>query len=417
MTVMTQERRRAIELGRYDVLDRPPRTDLVAVAEIAAQVAGTPMASISLIDDVSQHQVATAGFGGIVCAREEAMCEVVIKEDGPVIVEDATTDPRFAGSPFVTGVYNSVRFYAAHHLRTPAGTVIGVLCVLDTVPRTLDAGQQRALALLADRVVDLLELELRTRRLQRRTDELRAAVERLRDAQSELQRSNDQLAAFAGQVSHDLHNPLTAVSTSLTLLEMQMKDPEADPATLRFVVERATRASHRMQDMIDDLLAYAVLDGQLTVVPTDLGAVVADVREDLGTALDGVALRVRELPTLQGDAVQLRVLVQNLLSNAAKFRRSDRPSVVEVDAECRDDVWRVSVADNGLGIPPHAHEHVFNPFTRVHAGIAGNGIGLATVKRIVQHHGGRLGVEETPGGGATVWFELPAEPVEPARRP
>jgi signal transduction histidine kinase len=408
LTAETAGPRRAAELERYGVLGVEPRRELVAVADVAAQVAGVPMASISLIDDVEQHQVATVGFPGIVCAREDSMCNAVLGEAEPVIVPDARTDPRFQASPFVTGVYGNVRFYAAHQLRTPSGTVIGMLCVLDTEPQTITGEQQRALGHLAERVVDLLELSVRTRELERRTDDLTAVVEQLRQTQAELERSNEQLSAFAGRVSHDLHNPLTAVSMSLSMLDEQVEGAATDDDRMHLVVERASRAADRMHDMIDDLLAFSQVNGHLSACDTDLAQLVEEAREDLEPVLAGVAVHVDPLPVVHGDPAQLRVLLQNLLENAAKFARPEEPQRIDVTSARLGDSWRIVVRDHGIGIPADARRRVFEPFERSTDQAPGSGLGLATVQSIIRAHGGKVGIEETPGGGATVWFDLPA---------
>jgi len=108
-----------------------------------------------------------------------------------------------------------------------------------------------------------------------------------------------------------------------------------------------------------------------------------------------------------GDPVQLRAVVQNLVANAAKFVQPGLTAKIEVSASRAPFGWRVEVADHGIGIPPEHRERVFEPFARVHEGVPGYGIGLATVRRVVDAHGGRIGVAKTPGGGTTVWFELP----------
>lgn len=420
LTAHTASRRRAAELQRYGVLGEPPRRELVAVADVAAQVAGVPMASISLIDDVEQYQVATVGFAGMVCAREESMCNAVLHEAEPVIVPDARSDPRFSSSPFVTGAYGNVRFYAAHQLRTPRGTVIGMLCVLDTEPQTLTAAQQRSLGHLAERVVDLLELSVRTRELERRTEDLTTAVEQLRRTQAELERSNQQLAAFAGRVSHDLHNPLTAVSASLSMIEEQVEETDSHGDGMHLVVGMASRAANRMHSMIDDLLAYSQVNGQLAARETDLSQLVAEACEDLAPALAGVSVRVDPLPVVHGDPAQLRVLLQNLLENAAKFGRPGEPQSIGITSARLTDGWRIVVRDHGIGIPTDARRRVFEPFERTADHVPGNGLGLATVRSIVEAHGGRVGIEETPGGGASIWFDLPAgesAAASPASRP
>ncbi|MFC4786567.1 sensor histidine kinase [Nocardioides sp. MAHUQ-72] len=387
---------RVAEIAHYEVLVRPPRQDLVALVEVAAQVAQVPMATINLITATEQHQIATTGFDASVCRREDSMCAAVLHVGHPVIVSDASRDERFRDNPFVTGEIGHVRFYATHQLVTPQGVVIGTLCVFDERPRTLTPDQEHALASLADRVVDLLELDLRTRELE--------------DLHDELERSNEQLAAFAGQVSHDLRNPLAALSISLRLLDEKARHLEPGPDTemIARLAGRAIAGADRMQALIDDLLAYARLGGELSRVEVDLARTMAEVREDLGPALEGATLEVGDLPTVEGDAVQLRAVLQNLVANAAKFTCPGEPAHVAVDSVRTADGWRVRVVDHGLGVPEGDRERVFEPFTRVHPRVPGSGIGLATVRRVVEAHGGRIGLEGTPGGGTTAWFELPA---------
>ena len=401
-TVMsvTSDEKRVLEIDRYHVLLAPPRADLVALVEVAAQVAQVPLATINLITDTEQHQIATAGFDASICAREDSMGNLVLHEKEPVIVPDASQDPRFKDNPFVTGEIGDVRFYATHQLRTPGDIVIGTLCVFDTEPRDLGDDQEQALLTLADRVVDLLELELRTR-------ELTSAVAELGAAHAELERSNQVLTAFAGQVAHDLRNPLSAVRMSLDLLQEQVESPDLDAETLAYVATRATSGAQRMQSLIDDLLSYARVGGQMGRGEVDLEAVVSDVRADLAVALEGAEVTVGPLPTVTGDEVQLRAVLQNLVANSAKFAAPGERARIEVRGTTTADGWRLEVVDHGLGVPEADRGRVFLPLARAHEAVEGHGIGLATVRRIVDAHHGRIGIDETPGGGATVWIELP----------
>jgi signal transduction histidine kinase len=326
------------------------------------------------------------------------MCNLVLHAGHPVVVADASQDERFRDNPFVTGEIGKVRFYATHQLRTPHGVVIGTLCVFDEQPRDLSSDQQHALAALADRVVDLLELELRTR-------ELSESVEQLQRARTELERSNEQLAAFAGQVSHDLRNPLTAVTMSLHLIGEQL---EGAGDTGSFLVQRALGGAGRMQSLIDDLLAFARVGGELQRVPVDLAAVLTDVRQDLATALEGATVVVGHLPTVVGDRVQIRAVLQNLVANAAKFLRPGAAAHIEVDGTRVGAHWRIEVCDRGPGIPREQQERVFQPLARVDESVEGSGIGLSTCRRIVEAHGGRIGLTDTAYGGTCAWFELPA---------
>ncbi len=308
---------------------------------------------------------------------------------------DARQDARFRNNPFVTGEIGDVRFYASYQLHIPDGTVIGTLCVFDVEPRTLSPEQERALAGLAARVVDVLELELTTRRLV-------AANERLGA-------SNERLAAFAGQVSHDLKNPLTAVTMSL---EMALDEAEelADAEMLGSLLERANRGADRMQRMINDLLAFARGGTPPEVVQVDLDALVGEVLEDLAGVLGSATIEAGDLPTVPGDPVQLRAVVQNLVANALKFTRDGIDPRVCVTAEHLEGHWRVEVTDNGRGIPEDKQDQVFEPFARIDKTVPGTGIGLATCKRIVEAHGGRIGITTPANGGTVVWFLLPSEP-------
>ena len=383
----TTDAARAAEIERYGVLAEPTRADLMAIAEIAAGLAQTPKSTINLITETEQFQVATYGFTGGVSPCDDSMCAVVLDAGEPIVLSDASQDYRFRDNPFVNGVIDDIRFYATHQLVTPNGVVIGTLCVFDTEVRELSDAQEHALVGLADRVVDLLELELRTR---------------------ELNRSNEQLAAFAGQVSHDLRNPLTAVSMALKTIGDDLDESPEPDADLAFLVRRAIGGADRMESLIRDLLAFARVGGELRRLPVDLNAVLDDVRVDLSTALTGATLVAGELPKVTGDPVQLRAVLQNLVANAAKFTRPGEPAHIEVCAEERGEHWRIEVSDRGPGVPEDQRERVFLPLARVDDSIEGSGIGLTTCRRIVEAHGGRIGLTEAPGGGTRAWFELPA---------
>lgn len=393
--------RRVAAIGAYGALVRPPARDLQALVELAAQVCQVPTAAINLIGDLEQHQVATVGFEPGICAREDSMCNAVLHTSGPVVVPDARVDERFADNPFVTGQIGLVRFYAASRLVTAAGVPVGTLCVFDTAPRTMSTEQYDALATLADRVVDVLELRLRTSQLERSLADLTAA-------RDELHRSNGQLAGFVGQVSHDLRTPLTGVLgfvEELAQLPVVTGDEQA-----RWMAQRALASGTRMRDLIEELLTYARVGGSLRLAPVDLAEVATEVVHDLGAVLRdaGAVVRVGVLPVVHGDAVQLRALLQNLIANAAKFRRPGVPPRIVLSARRVEDRWQVEVSDNGTGVAPDQRERVFELLARGEGVAAdGSGIGLATCKRIVEAHGGTIGVHDAPDGGASVRVALP----------
>lgn len=386
-------------IQRYGVLDAPGGRDLQALVHLAAQLCGVPHAAINLITEAEQHQVATAGFDPSVCSREDSMCAAVLHDCHVVLVPDASRDDRFRENPFVTGEIGDVRFYASAPLVTPQGVVIGRLCAFDVEPRDLSSGQSELLTALAERVVDALELRLRTRQLEQ-------SLTQLTEARDELHRSNEKLTVFAGQISHDLRTPLTALLANVEMLagESVLRD---DPA-LRPLADGALRAGRRMTRMIQDIHAHALLGATLDRVPVDLSVLVSEVVSDLRPTIHeaGAQIAVGRLPTVCADAQQLYSVILNLLANAVKFRRPGVSPEITVDAREEAGGFRVRISDNGPGVPVGQRTRVFELFAR-DSSAPGSGIGLATAKRIVEAHGGEIGLLDAEGGGTTVWFWLP----------
>lgn len=215
--------------------------------------------------------------------------------------------------------------------------------------------------------------------------------------------ADQRLADFAGQVSHDLKNPLAAVRMSLELARDEHADT-ADPELLE-LLERALRSTQRMDAMIGGLVSFARAGETPTPAAVDLTATLGHILENLDEATVPGQVVGTTLPVVQGDAVQLRLLLHHLVANAVTFSPEDAP--VAVSGEERDRSWRVAVADRGSGIAPDDRARIFEPLIRLDQRRGGNGIGLATCRLIVEAHGGRIGVEDNPGGGAVVWFELP----------
>jgi signal transduction histidine kinase len=187
----------------------------------------------------------------------------------------------------------------------------------------------------------------------------------------------------------------------------------------RDIVHRTTNAVGRMDALIHDLLRYAQVGSGATRAqqPVELRVVGDGGVAPRAAAIDeaGASVEVGDLPTVDGNPTLLAQLFQNLLSNALKFRRRDVPLEVVVSAERSSDVddratWIVSVPDNGVGVAPERADKVFAMFERLHSAdeVPGTGIGLAIARKIVERHGGRIWVEASPGGGATLAFTLPS---------
>ncbi|SDJ46365.1 PAS domain-containing sensor histidine kinase [Natronorubrum texcoconense] len=224
-----------------------------------------------------------------------------------------------------------------------------------------------------------------------------------------LEVSNERLEQFAYAASHDLQEPLRMVTSYLRLIESRYAD-ELDEDGEEFI-EFAVDGADRMHDMIKGLLEYSRVERRGDPFePTDLDAVLGDVRRDLEMKIEenDAEITAESLPRVEGDPGQLRQVFQNLLSNAIEY--SDDPPQVAVSAVRSGSEVLVSVADEGIGIDPDDSGRVFEIFQSLHAQDehSGTGIGLALCKRIVERHGGEIWVESEPGEGATFSFTLPA---------
>ncbi|RKD97799.1 PAS domain-containing protein [Halopiger aswanensis] len=225
-----------------------------------------------------------------------------------------------------------------------------------------------------------------------------------------LEASNERLEQFAYAASHDLQEPLRMVTSYLQLLEHRYADDLDDDA--QEFIEFAVDGAERMREMIDGLLEYSRIETQgEPLEPVDLEAVLADVRQDLGLRIEesDADIVAESLPRVRGDAGQLRQVFQNLLDNAIEYSGDGAPTV-EISATREGAMWRLSVADDGIGIDPDETDRVFEVFQRLHSREehAGTGIGLTLCKRIVERHDGEIRIDSSPGEGTTVSVTLPA---------
>ncbi len=235
------------------------------------------------------------------------------------------------------------------------------------------------------------------------------AEEKLGVAIVDLERSNKELEQFAYVASHDLQEPLRKVASFTQLLAERYSDKLDDEA--RQFITYAVDGAHRMQGLINDLLAYSRVGTRgETFVTVDGEAILDYSLANLEMAIkeSGAVVTHDRLPTFLGDASQLVQLFQNLIGNAIKFRGEAPPSV-HVSVVSHDNEWIFRVCDNGIGIDPQYFDRLFVIFQRLHsrAKYPGTGIGLAISKKVVERHGGRIWVESESGKGSSFYFSIP----------
>ena len=399
---------RDAEIRALGLLRQPAPDALQHLVEAAVRVTGAESARVNIISGTAQHALATAdGVAGETHSLEDSLCATIVRESSVQhVVPDLTQDSRFAANPYVESGH--VVSYAANQLVTSRGVPIGTLCVYSPDRREIDATALEVLSDLAAAVMDILEAG-------RQREELHEIVGDLTDGSRELRRSNEHLAAFAGQVSHDIKGPLSAVLMALQMIDDDLSEGGIPAAPHRVnLLHRALAASVRMDAMVSGLMEFAALGGSFSPVRVDMGGVVKDVLVDLGAAAGDARVEVGELPDAWGDEVQLRALLQNLVANAFKYAGTTSHTFIRVSGLRRGGRVRFSVSDNGPGVPPGEQASIFGILVRGSESggddVEGLGIGLATCRRIAQAHGGDIGVTESAEGGAEFWFELPDHP-------
>ncbi|QZY29287.1 ATP-binding protein [Nocardioides coralli] len=241
------------------------------------------------------------------------------------------------------------------------------------------------------------------------------AVVLFRDVTDEHERTT-QLENFAGVVAHDLQNPITAIEgwTHVLADALDDLDPE-DRAGTRKALSHVQRATRRGTQLIGDLLDYSVArTSDINPAPVDLDRLVEQLAETMTSADPerGTRISHRDLGSVTADPVLMRQLFANLIGNAVKYTPPGREPRVDVGAQRTNGHVRLTVTDNGVGIPAASRDRIFEPFHRAHSGDArftGTGLGLAICARAVERHGGTLEVDDNPGGpGTRFTVSLPA---------
>ena len=272
-------------------------------------------------------------------------------------------------------------------------------------------------AVLRSKVAVFADLFRKTSALKAEVDERRQAEERigqlnkeLCERVEELAAANAELESFSYTVSHDLRAPLRQVSGFVTLLQEGLGNRQnAQDAEYIGLIQDAVG---RMGQLIDDLLSFSRV-GRIEInrSTVNLTRLVEQVRETLSPALvdRNVRWKIDRLPEVEGDPAMLRQVFASLLDNALKFSRTRACAEIEIGARKEHDEHVFFVRDNGVGFDRRHADKLFGVFQRLHTGaeFEGTGIGLASVRRIIQRHNGRSWAESIPGEGTVVYFSLP----------
>lgn len=247
---------------------------------------------------------------------------------------------------------------------------------------------------------------------------LAEAHRRAEEQAEQLRRYDEARNAFLATISHELRTPLTSLSSATELL---LDDQQAPlPEATRSTVEVVLRSTERLRQLVEDLLLVERLEGGMIPVrpvPFDLTELLELSAEVVAAAAPGRAVAITiacDAPELVvGDELRLGQVVENLLGNAVKY--TTLGTVVQVEARASSDGFEVHVSDRGPGVEPESRERIFDRFVRGPGadtdGTPGSGLGLSIARAVVELHGGTIGVDDAPGGGAHFWFRIPATGV------
>jgi signal transduction histidine kinase len=389
------EHERLSALANYEIDYHLPDSDYQDLTRVAAQICQTSQAFISLISEEQQCFLAQLGFSLEDTPREHSFCaHLLTTTDEFMVVPDAREDSRFHDNPYVTG-YPYIVFYAGAPLINEAGFRLGTLCVVDAEPGYLNEHQINALQSLAKQVVAQMDLQKQKKELDR--------------TRTTLQQKNQELEEFAHRAAHDIKSPLK----NLTLLADYLK--QAQPVSFDEEggkwLTMIKHSSQELENLVEGILTYSKGDQILSndMEAVELPAFFGELKSLLD-ASDTCAFHYpTDQQTIYTNKTAFKQILTNLVSNAIKYGDKAQP-VIKLDFEAGEQQYHFWITDNGPGISEAYQEQIFQMFevlsNKDQQGQKGTGIGLATVKKLVEGLGGHVEVSSTPGAGTTFRVSL-----------
>lgn len=417
------EAQRFEALHRLNLLDSPPEVLFDDIVALAALSCATPIALVSLIDQERQWFKACIGLDVTETPRDQAFCaHAILRPDALLIVPDTHEDPRFQENPLVMGAPH-IRFYAGAPILSPEGQPLGTVCVIDTIPRTLDAAQQAALVRLARQTSTLLRLRQlgieKSEQAEALSSKVIAALADDNLTHTDFRQTHRiaSIGQLTSGVAHDFNNLLQAVSVTFQLLTRKAGQPEDVARLSKTGMDTVTRGAK----LVNQLLAFsrnqggdqaalsvsAHIEGMGEMLSRVIGPEV-DLRFDLDTSA----------AQLTCDSAQLESAILNMVINARDAMRSRGSIVIQTrllplaqDAADTADAFvrqylTLSVKDDGPGMSAQVVNRVFEPFFTTKGDGKGTGLGLAQVYGFAKTAGGSVEAISAPGEGCEIRMTL-----------
>ncbi|WP_412468312.1 ATP-binding protein [Pedobacter sp. KLB.chiD] len=394
------EKQRLEALESYQIMDSLPEEDFDELTKMASQICGTPIALITLVDSSRQWFKSKLGIDVQQTPRTHAFCaHTIIDPTGVMVVSNAREDQRFAENPLVTGDPN-IAFYAGISLLTPEGMPLGSLCVIDTIPRTLDEQQLWSLKVLGKQVIAQMEL--------------RKKLSLLCETNRRLAETNQFMQQFATTAAHDIKNPLTTISMSAELLTRHL-DNSGDKKGHKLALT-SLNGIKALRKLINDMLDYSIRPEILTV-QHELIELNSFLRKTVSmlSIPENVNISYPEAKIeISTSSIALQQIMINLLTNSVRYN-DKQTCLIHIDCVIIDDLAQITIIDNGMGIRKEELERIFQRNVTLNTSDrfaqSGTGIGLATVKLLVEKLGGQISVQSTPGIGSAFTFTIRSKKI------
>lgn len=386
-------------LEEYKILDTLPEKMYDDIVEIASHICNMPIVLLSLLDDKRQFFKSKMGIDVNQAPIKHAVCyHAILSQEELFEIHDLRNDERFKDNPLVTEVPKMVSYFGVP-LKNSDGISFGTLCVISQdEPKMISNNQKLILKKLSKQVIHLLEL--------------RKQNFELKKYQEEVAYYSTQMEEFAHTAAHDLRAPLRAIKSFLQLIEIK-RDVDIDEKEKKYFDFIYTNVD-MMNQLIVDLLDYAKSDSKIDEKEViDLNVFIGQIFHSLVEHhhLSNSQLNLKLMPTIHYSKLALHMVFYNLIDNALKYRSKER--VLELKIDYKSDLFHhyFEVEDNGIGISAEYYDMIFKPFKRLHtkSEFVGSGLGLATVKKIIQKLGGAISVKSVLGKGTKFIITIPKE--------
>jgi signal transduction histidine kinase len=388
------ENERLSDLKAYEILDTLPEKEYDDITRIASQICQTKVSLISLVDENRQWFKSHYGIDATETPREHAFCAHAINNINDVLeVSDSRKDERFHDNPLVTGEPNIV-FYTGVPLVSNEGNALGTLCVIDSEPKKLNEEQIDSLKALANQVIKLFELRKRQRML--------------KQTNKHLEEKYKELEKFALIAAHDIKSPLNNISTIIHFIIDGHAEHLNEPVNQ--LLQKLDNSADQLRRLVDGILSYSRSDRLLSKNIEEVNAKV--FFEDIITLLktENTSFKYPKQPAkIKVNKIALQQILLNLVSNAIKYNDKEKTEI-ELGFEEEENFYKFYVSDNGPGIKAEYQERIFNLFEILHIadreGNKGSGVGLATVKKLVNGQNGKIWLESEIEKGTCFYFTI-----------